>query len=83
MLKERVCESGENLGSRISPCTGEVRFCTFVGIFYALLGPAGIFWGGEKVRGGATDLCASKAVVLVPSSLHVVQDDELAVYNGE
>ena len=51
---------------------------------YWALGSAGIFWGGKKkVRGGATDLCASKAVVLVPSSLHVVQDDELAVYNGE
>ena len=43
MLKERDCESGENSGSRILPCAGKVRFCTFVGVCYALLG-TGLSW---------------------------------------
>lgn len=72
VLKKRVCESGENSRSRISPCAGEVRFCIFAGVCYALLGSAGISWGEEKVRGGATNLCAFEAVVLVPSPLHVM-----------
>ena len=72
MLKERACKSGR-IRSWISPCSGEVRLCTFVGVCYALLGSAEIFWGGEKkVRGGATDLWAFEAVVLVPSPLHIV-----------
>lgn len=65
---------------------GRLDFVLLLGLAmrYWVMGSAGIFQGGEKkVRGGATDLCAFKAVVLVPSLLHIVEDDNLAVCDGE